>query len=190
MSRSSSARRVLRGELIVGLEFAMQVIMSLPRFIVCNWLKSRFLTACGAVVGRSPQIYPGVWIMPIRGLFLGDNVDLAKDVLITTGGKVTIGDRTLVGYGARIISSNHRVTELGVYGTGHVARAVEIGSDVWIGAGAIILPGVQIGDHAVVAAGAVVTRDVPVGTIVSGVPARVTGLTPSSTTESVQHDSQ
>ncbi len=52
---------------------------------------------------------------------------------------------------------------------------VGIGDDVWIGARAVILPGVTIGDHAVIAAGAVVREDVPAWTIVAGVPARVIG---------------
>ena len=53
-----------------------------------------------------------------------------------------------------------------------VARKVVIGDDVWIGAGALILPGVTVGDGAIVGAGAVVTKDVPVGETYAGVPAR------------------
>lgn len=56
---------------------------------------------------------------------------------------------------------------------GRRAQGVTIGSDVWIGHGAIVLPGRSIGDGAVVAAGAVVTKDVPPYTIVGGTPARV-----------------
>jgi maltose O-acetyltransferase len=50
---------------------------------------------------------------------------------------------------------------------------VRIGSDVWIGGGAIVLPGVAIGDGAVIGAGSVVTRDVPAGATVVGNPARI-----------------
>lgn len=53
------------------------------------------------------------------------------------------------------------------------AAPVVIGQDVWIGMGAILLPGVTIGDGAIVGAGAVVTTDVPAGSVVSGVPARL-----------------
>jgi len=50
---------------------------------------------------------------------------------------------------------------------------VEIGSDVWVGGGAIILPGVRIGSRAVIGAGSVVTRDVPAGVFAAGNPCRV-----------------
>ena len=52
------------------------------------------------------------------------------------------------------------------------ARPIRIGDDVWIGGGAIVLPGVTIGDRSVIAAGSVVTRDVPPDTLVAGNPAR------------------
>jgi acetyltransferase-like isoleucine patch superfamily enzyme len=58
---------------------------------------------------------------------------------------------------------------------------VDIGDDVWIGRGALVLPGVTIGDGAVVAAGAVVTKDVPAGSVVAGVPAKVVGRADSWT---------
>ena len=61
-----------------------------------------------------------------------------------------------------------RIDEQGI-----TPRPVVIGDDVWIGANAVILPGVTIGRHAVVAAGAVVTQDVPENTLVGGVPAKL-----------------
>jgi maltose O-acetyltransferase len=52
-------------------------------------------------------------------------------------------------------------------------KPVEIGEDVWVGGGAIILPGVRIGSRAVVGAGSVVTRDIPEGVFAAGNPCRV-----------------
>ena len=64
--------------------------------------------------------------------------------------------------------ANKRIDEQGVS-----TNAVTIEDDVWIGANAVILPGVTIGNHCVVAAGAVVTKDVPPHSLVAGVPAKV-----------------
>ena len=52
-------------------------------------------------------------------------------------------------------------------------KPIEIGSDVWVGGGAIILPGVKIGDRAVIGAGSVVTRDIPEGVFAAGNPCRI-----------------
>ncbi len=54
-----------------------------------------------------------------------------------------------------------------------IERDVHIGADVWIGANAVVLPGITIGDHSIVAAGAIVTKDVAAYSVVGGVPARV-----------------
>jgi len=87
---------------------------------------------------------------------------------------VAIGDGCLISQFVSIIGANHG-TALGISMRDQphdLSRAgVRIGNDVWIGAHAVILPGVQIGDGAVIAAGAVVTRDVPEYAIVAGVPA-------------------
>ena len=137
----------------------MRLLFSLPRYRWMNMLKSAFLRIAGARIGKRVTFYPGVWIAPGRCLVIGDDVDLALDVLVSTAGGITIGDRTLIGYRAQLLSTNHAIPENRgeIFGAGHAQKPVMIGRDVWIGAGAIILPGVTIGDGAVVAAGSVVT---------------------------------
>ena len=90
-------------------------------------------------------------------------------------GPVTIGSHVNLAQGITVTALNHnfgdsnmRIDEQGVS-----TKPVKIGDDVWIGANAVILPGVTIGNHAVVAAGAVVTKDVPPHCLVAGVPAKV-----------------
>ena len=104
-----------------------------------------------------------------------DEVDLAKDVLITTSGGVFIGKRTLVGYRTQILSSNHTIPTVGeafpISGDKHTP--IHIANDVWIGANCVITAGVTIGEGAVIAAGSVVTKDVPENAIVGGVPAKL-----------------
>jgi acetyltransferase-like isoleucine patch superfamily enzyme len=129
----------------------------------------------GARIGKGVVFYPGVWIVPGRNLVIEDDVDLAKDIIITTSGGVFIGARTLIGYRTQIFSSNHEIPPIGqrIPISGNVHAPVNIGKDVWIGANCIITPGVTIGEGAVVAAGSVVTKDVISNAVVGGVPAKL-----------------
>ena len=87
------------------------------------------------------------------------------------GKNIRIGDGTLIGHRVTLATINHGLPPDRRH-VHHIAPIV-IGRDVWIGSGAILLPGVHVGDGAVVAAGAVVRADVPARTIVAGVPARI-----------------
>ena len=108
------------------------------------------------------------------GVRLGDRVEINNFCIINGTGGVDIGDYTVIGPGARIISYQHRYAHGTPIQSQPVdARPIRIGSDVWLGANAIILAGVTIGDGAVVAAGAVVRNDVPAYAVVAGVPATV-----------------
>ncbi len=164
----------MKGFLVVSFEWVMSCILSLPRYRICIFLKTSLLSFMGASFGEKVVIYPGVWITPGRGLVVGDEVDLAKDVLITTSGGVSIGARTLIGYRSQIISSNHSIPPIGQPFpiSGDLHSPVIIGQDVWIGANCVITPGVTIGEGAVVAAGSVVTKDIQKNSIVGGVPAK------------------
>lgn len=93
----------------------------------------------------------------------------------TVIGPVKIGNHVNLAQGITITALNHnfkdadkRIDEQGIS-----TAPVTIGDDIWIGANAVVLPGVTIGDHSVVAAGAVVTKDVPPRSLVAGVPARI-----------------
>ena len=165
----------LRTSLVVLHEAIQRLVFSLPRFRMFNYLKAVFLRASGAKIGKRVVFYPGLWIAPGRGLNIGDDVDLALDVVITTAGGVKIGDRTLVGYRAQIISANHSIPpgRGHIFGAGHDFAAVTIGDDVWIGANAIVLPGVDVGEGAVIGAGSVVTKSIPPFAVAAGVPAEV-----------------
>lgn len=86
---------------------------------------------------------------------------------------VTIGDQTQIGPGVQIMTADHpRDAQTRATGL-EFGRPIHIGSNVWIGAAAIILPGVTVGDGALIGAGSVVTHDVPPQATVVGNPARV-----------------
>lgn len=108
----------------------------------------------------------------------GINIELADQVYLNAGctildtARVVIGRATMLGPSVQIYcAEHHKDPELRAAGLER-ARPVIIGEKVWIGGGAIILPGVSIGSGAIVGAGAVVTRDVPAGVTVAGNPAR------------------
>lgn len=162
--------------LVVSAEVVTALVFLLPRYKFMNALKSMYLRLIWrAKIGRRVVYYSGVRFMSGRNLSVGDDVDFATGVLVTTDGGVTVGDRVLVGYGTRIISGNHKIPENRgrIFGAGHTRLPIHIGNDVWIGASCVLLPGVTIGEGAVVAAGSVVTKDVEPFCIVAGVPAQI-----------------
>ena len=103
---------------------------------------------------------------------LGDYVYLNAGCVILDSGQVTIGDHTLIGPKTQILCADHHRDAAKRRQGLECALPVTIGADVWIGAAALILPGVTIGNGAIVGAGSVVTRDVAPGAIVTGNPAR------------------
>lgn len=108
----------------------------------------------------------------------GYNINLGRDVFFNYGCvlldvcTITVGDNTQIGPYCQILTADHpRDAETRDAGL-EFGRAIQIGRNVWIGGGALLLPGVTVGDDAVIGAGSVVTRDVPGGTTVAGAPAR------------------
>ena len=91
------------------------------------------------------------------------------------GGYITIEDDVLIGSGVHIYTTNHnysdRLKPISIQGS--TVKDVVIGRESWIGANAVILPGVTIGQGSVIAAGSVVTKNVGAYTLVGGVPARI-----------------
>lgn len=102
-------------------------------------------------------------------LTLGDGVTISRRVSVDISGDVTIGGGTIVSEDVVIYTHGHTPGDMR-----HVRTSpLTIGSGVWIGARAIILPGCSsIGDNATIGAGAVVTHDVPAGELWAGNPAR------------------
>ena len=106
-------------------------------------------------------------------IHLGERVFLNFNCVILDVCEVRIGDGTQIGPAVQIYAADHPRDGEGRASGLEFGRLVRIGRNVWIGGGAIVLPGVNIGDDAVVGAGSVVTRDVPAGARVAGNPARV-----------------
>lgn len=129
-----------------------------------------------AILGR--PLPAGVTIYPPFYTDHGLRLDLAERVFINQGctfldyAGIRLGERVMVGPKATFITSGHPVdpAERRVWLTG---APIRVEDNVWVGAGATILPGVTIGRDSVVAAGAVVAEDVPPATLVTGAKAAI-----------------
>jgi acetyltransferase-like isoleucine patch superfamily enzyme len=127
----------------------------------------------GAQVGSRARILRGLILHNgdpgFRNLAIGDDCHIGREVFLDLAGRIGIGSRVTISM--RVVVITHTNVGDSRCGLPTCINAVNIADDVYIGAGATILPGVSIGRAAVVGAGAVVTHDVPAKAIVTGVPA-------------------
>lgn len=108
-----------------------------------------------------------------EGTYIG-----AQNNIRAAGGSIRIGKWCLISQQVTLVAANHgmaRAAPIMRQPWNHDRTGIALGDDVWVGANAVVLPGVRIGDGAVIAAGAVVSADVSPYQIVAGVPARVVG---------------
>lgn len=122
------------------------------------WMVHYTSTAIGKItigrnVWKSFAVSGGCYIQGMNGVFIDDDVIIAPSVTI--------------------ISANHNPTDISKW---IKTEPVRIGKRCWIGANAVILPGVQLGDGVIVGAGAVVTKSFPSGAVVGGVPAKIINI--------------
>lgn len=126
------------------------------------------------ILGQS--IDPSTTVLAPFSTNFGKHTTIGKNVFINHGcsfldlGGITIEDDVLIGPQVKLVTENHPVDPSNRKSLD--LKSIHIGKNVWLGAGAIILPGVTVGENSIVAAGAVVTKDVPSNSIVGGVPAR------------------
>jgi len=121
-------------------------------------------------IDKTTTIFPPFQINYGKNTKIGKNVFINFDCTFLDLGGITIDDNVMIGPKVNLLSEGHPVSpNIRQTLTG---GKIHISKNVWIGAGATILPGVTIGENSVVAAGAVVTKDVPPNTIVGGIPAK------------------
>lgn len=119
-----------------------------------------------------------VWMQPPFFCDYGTNIELGERVffnfncVVLDVARVTVGDYTLFGPAVQVYTATHPL-DAALRRKQEFAKPIEIGSDVWVGGGAILCPGVRIGSRSVIGAGSVVTRDVPDGVFAAGNPCRV-----------------
>lgn len=128
---------------------------------------------------RFASVGEGVVIRPPFHCDYGYNISLGADVFLNYNCvildvvAVSIGERTQIGPGVQILAADHPRDAASRAAGLEFGRPISIGRNVWIGGGALLLPGITVGDDAIIGAGSVVTRDVPAGATVVGNPARI-----------------
>lgn len=138
-------------------------------------LRRLWLRRCARSFGNGSWVGQGTFITGVADLSIGERSSVARGCTLDARGGLVVGDDTMIGFECVFVTSTHNSSRLDVpmRQQGMYSAPIRIGDDVWIGARAIVLPGVSIGHGAIVGAGSVVTRDVPDFAAVAGVPARV-----------------
>lgn len=119
-----------------------------------------------------------VWVQPPFFCDYGSNIVLGTkcyfnfNCVVLDVCRVTIGDFVLFGPAVQIYTATHPL-DADLRRRQEFGKPVTIGSDVWVGGGAILCPGVTVGPRTVIGAGSVVTRDLPAGVLAAGNPCRV-----------------
>ena len=168
--------------------------------VLADRRRAAFWRMRGASIGAKSRVGEGCIIQRPWGLETGERVQFEHAVHLKISdneGRIRLGDEVFLGFGTELDISlelrvgNHVLIAPGCFITDHTHRhaatdviarqgcecaPVHIGDDVWLGAHAVILPGVIIGAGAMVGANAVVNRDVEPMSIVAGVPARTIGV--------------
>lgn len=148
----------------------------LPRISVADRYRYLFLRLAGMSIGSRATFWGPVTVRPIGA---ASNVTVGRGCFFNTEtrfgcrDRITIGRDVQVGPRVSFETTGHGLLFVPGKGRGTHSRPIAVEDEVWIGAGAIILPGVTIGKGAVVMSGAVVSKEVAAGTVVGGVPARL-----------------
>ncbi|KAF1722677.1 sugar O-acetyltransferase [Pseudoxanthomonas wuyuanensis] len=183
MARSEK-QKMLAGELYHAGDAELQADQAaakawMARFNAASTLpaaeRRALLRECFAAVGDGAVIRPPFHCDYGYNIRLGADVFLNYNCVILDVVEVVIGDGTQVGPAVQIYTADHPRDPQQRCSGAEFGRPVRIGRNVWIGGGAILLPGITVGDDALIGAGSVVTRDVPAGATVVGNPARAIG---------------
>ena len=123
--------------------------------------------------GPGSEIRPPIYCDYGYHLRIGARVFVNVGLVALDVAAITIGDDVQIGPGVQLLTPTHPVEAEPRRAKWEAAKPIVVGDNVWLGGGAIVLPGVTIGEDTVVGAGAVVTKDLPAGVVAVGNPARI-----------------
>ena len=173
---NTKEKAILRSEVGIKMHLMTQEAMKITNLMNNKYLPPAELRRYMSVlIGQ--EVDEGFGLFPPFYTNCGKNIHLGKNVFINSGchfqdqGGIYIGDGTFIGHNVVLATLNH---DLNPNSRGDMwPKPIHLGKKVWIGSGAIVLPGVTIGDNSVIAAGSVVTKNVPENSVYGGNPAKL-----------------
>ncbi|WP_437286027.1 sugar O-acetyltransferase [Sorangium sp. So ce406] len=136
-------------------------------------LRRRLLEQLLGSVGEGTEIRPPFYVDYGAHITIGARCFANFGLVALDVAPITLGDDVQIGPNVQLLTPTHPVEPEPRRQKWEAAKPIKIGNNVWLGGGAIVLPGVTIGDNTVVGAGSVVTRDLPANVVAVGNPARV-----------------
>ena len=137
--------------------------------------RRRLLEELLGEVGEATEVRPPVYVDYGTNIVIGARTFANFGLVALDVAAIRIGDDVQIGPNVQLLTPTHPVEPTPRREKWEAAKPITIGNNVWLGGGAIVLPGVTIGDNTVVGAGAVVTKDLPADVIAVGNPAKVIG---------------
>ena len=173
---NTKEKAILKSEVGIKMHLMTQEAMKITNLMNNKYLPPAELRKYMSVlIGQ--EVDEGFGLFPPFYTNCGKNIHLGKNVFINSGchfqdqGGIYIGDGTFIGHNVILATLNH---DLNPNSRGDMwPKPIHLGKKVWIGSGAIVLPGVTIGDNSVIAAGSVVTKNVPENSVYGGNPAKL-----------------
>jgi putative colanic acid biosynthesis acetyltransferase WcaF len=159
-----------RSRLVEGIWFFFGLPVLRCRLLPCSSIRSSILRLFGAEIARKVVLKPGIRVKYPWLLSVGEHSWIGEDVWIDNLVPVTIGANVCVSQGAYLCTGNHDWSD---FAFGLCARPIVLVDGSWVGARAVICPGVRIEMCGVAAAGSVVTSSIPAYEIHAGNPARL-----------------
>ena len=148
--------------------FLCSVLFIRNPLIPFSGFRKYMLMLFGARIGKEPRIRPGVRIKYPWKLVLGDHVWLGEDCWIDNITNVTIGNHVCISQGAMLCTGNHNYTSPGFE---LILKSITLEDGVWIGAKALVAPGITAHSHSILTAGSIATKDMEAYGIYQGNPA-------------------
>ena len=136
--------------------------------------EEEYIRKCFGAIGKQPVVtQPFFANWGGKHVFIGDYFYSNFNLTLVDDTNIYIGDYVMFGPNVTVATAGHPIKPELRRKAAQFNIPVKIGNNVWIGAGAIILPGVQIGDNSVIGAGSVVTKEIPANVVAVGNPCRI-----------------